>query len=208
MTKNLPGTARASARLLLVTTAAGSLLLTACGSQGSQNTGSSSAPPSAAVSRQTKPHATAAPKPSGTDGALSKAAQEAAAQRAAGAPSGDPVHPTNTAIPSPEGYGFGKATATAAHGEVLAYTPRRQSGRVVVPLTIHNASDKRVDYTVTVTVVGGKSPLSVTVKAGNVWPGTTVPSEADVTASGSTAGSSPLKISLKVVRDYPFGDAG
>ncbi|MFI5690040.1 hypothetical protein [Streptomyces sp. NPDC051636] len=201
MTENMPGKARASARFLLVTMAAGPLALTACGNQGSQQTDKSSLPRSSAT-------AAAAPKPSGTDGALNKAAQKAAAQRAAAAPSGDPVHPTNTAVPDPKDYGFGKAAATASHGEVIAYTPRLDSGRVVVPLTIHNGSDKRVAYTVTVTVVGGKekSPFSVTAKADNLWPGTTWPTQADITASGSKAGASDSEISLKVVKYDPFGD--
>lgn len=84
--------------------------------------------------------------------------------------------------------------------------PRLVSGRVVVPLTFHNSSDKRVAYTVTVTVVGGKqkSPFSVVEKAGNVWPGTTWPTQADITVSGATAGTSGAKISLKVVQYDPF----
>ncbi|MHB9859410.1 hypothetical protein [Streptomyces sp. YIM S03343] len=182
--------------------AAGSLALTACGSQGSQQTGKSSVPQSSVA-------ATATPEQSATDGALSEAAQKAAAQRAADAPSGDPVHPTNTAIPDPDDYGFGKAAATAARGEVVAYTPRLKSGHVVVPLTIHNTSDKRAAYTVIVTVVGGKqkSPFSVTEKADNVWPGTTWPTEADITASGLKDATGGSKISLKVVRNDPFGNA-
>ena len=54
------------------------------------------------------------------------------------------------------GYGFGKATAAAAGGEVVAFTPRLESGRIVVPLTIQNTGDKRMTYAVTATVVGGQ----------------------------------------------------
>ncbi|MFJ4921009.1 hypothetical protein [Streptomyces sp. NPDC088725] len=149
------------------------------------------------------------PDPSGTDGGLSKAAREAAAQRAAAAPSGDPVGPKNTGIPEPGDYGFGKTTATAEGGEVVAYAPRLESGRLYVPLTMHNAGDQRVAYTVTVTVSGGdqRSPLSVTEKAANVFPGTTWPAQADITASGSTSSPDSLRVSLTVVKDiYPFGD--
>ncbi|MER7928797.1 hypothetical protein ABTY96_37650 [Streptomyces sp. NPDC096057] len=147
-------------------------------------------------------------KPSDTASAPNKAAQDAAAQRAAAAPSGDPVQPTNTTVPDPKDYGFGKPAATAAHGEVVAYTPRLMSGRVVVPLTFHNSSDERVAYTVTVTVGGGKqkSPFSVVEKADNVWPGTTWPTQADITASGATVGTNDTKISLKVVQYDPFAD--
>lgn len=202
MTENLPGRTRASARFLLVAIAAGPLALTACGNEGSHQAGTSSKPHSSAT-------AAAVAKPSGTTSAPNKAAQNAAAQRAAAAPSGDPVQPTNTAVPDPKDYGFGKAAATAAHGEVVAYTPRLVSGRIVVPLTFHNSSDKRLAYTVTVTVVGGrqKSPFSVVEKAGNVWPGTTWPTQADITVSGATAGTSDAKISLKVVQYDPFADA-
>ncbi|MFC9633312.1 hypothetical protein ACFTY8_29585 [Streptomyces mirabilis] len=64
-------------------------------------------------------------------------------------------------------------------------------------------------HTVTVTVVGGKqkSPFSVTAKADNLWPATTWPTQADITASGSQEGASGAKISLKVVKYDPFGDA-
>ncbi|MFI6625608.1 hypothetical protein [Streptomyces sp. NPDC050528] len=203
MTENRPGTTLACARFLLVAMAAGPLALTACGSQGSDRADTSSVPRSPATAA-----ATPTPASSGTVGALNKAAQDAAAQRAAAAPSGDPVRPTNTAVPDPEDYGFGKAAATAAHGEVVAYTPRLVSGRVVVPLTFHNSGDERVAYTVTVTVVGGgrKSPFTVVEKAGDVWPDTTWPTQADITASGATTGTNDTRISLKVVQNDPFAD--
>ncbi|MFC9633313.1 hypothetical protein ACFTY8_29590 [Streptomyces mirabilis] len=101
--------------------AAGPLAQTARGNQGSQQADTPSTPRSSAA-------AAAAPKPSDTKSAPNKAAQKAAAQRAAAAPSGDPVHPTNTAVPDPKDYGFGKAAATASHGEVVAYAPRLESG--------------------------------------------------------------------------------
>lgn len=202
MADSLSGTARASARSLLVILVAGPLALTACGTRTSTQHHPSSPPRPSSVA------AGAASEPSHGDRDPGKAAQEAAAQRAAAAPSGDPVHPTNTAVPDPKDYGFGKAAATASHGEVIAYTPRMESGRFVVPLTIHNGSDKRAAYAVTVTVVGGekKSPFSVTAKADNVWPGTTWPTRVDITASGSKAGASGSEISLRVVTYDPFGD--
>ncbi|MFJ6843295.1 hypothetical protein ACIQRE_11555 [Streptomyces griseoluteus] len=205
MTDNLPGKARVSVRSLLVTMAAGSLALTACGTQGSQKADASNPPqPSATAEAASKP-----PQSSKAAGVLSKAAQEAAAQRAAAAPSGDPVSPADTAVPDPSDYGFGKAAATAARGEVVAYTPRMESGREVVPLTIHNNGDKRMTYTVTVTVTGGtqKSAFSVTEKADGVWPGTTWPTKTDITASGLKGTEGGTKISLKVVKADPFADA-
>ncbi|MEV6805441.1 hypothetical protein [Streptomyces sp. NPDC051132] len=76
-------------------------------------------------------------------------------------------------------------------------------------MTIHNTGDKRVTYTVTVTVMGGteKSPFSVTEKADGVWPGTTWPTQMDITASGLEETASGSKISLKVVKADPFADA-
>lgn len=203
MTENRPGTTQASARFLLVAMAVGPLALTACGSQGSDRADTSSVPRSSATAAAAP---ATVPAPSSTVGALNKAAQDAAAQRAAAAPSGDPVRPTNTAVPGPGDYGFGKAAATAAHGEVVAYPPRLVAGRVVVPLTFHNSGDERVAYTVTVTVVGGgrKSPFTVVEKAGDVWPDTTWPTQADITASGATAGTNDTRISLKVAQDDPF----
>lgn len=190
-------------RFLLAAMAVAPLALTACGGQGNHHDNGSS-------SAQARPAAAASPTPSPTD-SLSRAAQEARAARAAAAPSGDPAHPTNTTIPGPGDYGFGKIAATAANGEVVAYAPRLERGKFVVPLTMHNTSDKRIAYTVTVTVVGGghKSPLAVIEKADNVWPGSTWPTEADITASDTdNKSTNGLKISLKVVRDiYPFGDS-
>ncbi|WP_406443042.1 hypothetical protein OHB00_42190 [Streptomyces sp. NBC_00631] len=202
MTDHLPGKNRVSAHFLLIALAAAPLALTACGTQTSHR-------PDASTSLRSSVTAGAAPKPSGTADNLSKAAQKAAAQRAAAAPSGDPVSPTNTTVPDPGDYGFGKAAATAVGGEVIAYTPRLESGRVVVPLTIQNTGDKRMTYTVTVTVVGGRrtSPFSVTVKADGVWPETTWPTTVDITASGLKEAAKGSKISLKVVKDDPFGNA-
>ncbi|RPE40703.1 hypothetical protein EDD90_3765 [Streptomyces sp. Ag109_O5-1] len=202
MTDHLPGKNRVSAQFLLIALAAAPLALTACGTQTSQQ-------PDASSSLRSSVAAGAAPKPSDTADSLSRAAQKAAAQRAAAAPSGDPVSPRNVAVPSPGDYGFGKAAATAAGGEVIAYTPRLESGRVFVPLTIQNTGDKRMTYTVTVTVLGGRriSPFSVTEKADGVWPGLTWPTKTDITASGVKEAAEGSKISLKVVKYDPFGNA-
>ncbi|MEW2288628.1 hypothetical protein [Streptomyces sp. NPDC047841] len=202
MTDDLPGQARVPARVLLATMAAGTLALTACTTQGGGEADAPSPPRSSAG-------AEAAPTPSKTAGDPGEAAREAAAQRAAAAPSGDPVSPAGTAVPDPGDDGFGKPAATAAHGEVVAYTPRLESGREVVPLTIHNDGDARMTYTVTVTVVGGarKSPFSVTEKADGVWPGTTWPTTTDITASGLGETADGSKISLKVVKADPFAGA-
>ncbi|MFE3168263.1 hypothetical protein [Streptomyces sp. NPDC059224] len=202
MTDHPPGKNRVSAHFLLIALAMAPLALTACGTQTSHQ-------PDASSSLRSSVAAGAAPKPSDTADNLSKAAQKAAAQRAAAAPGGDPVSPTNTAVPGPGDYGFGKAAATAVGGEVVAYTPRLESGRVVVPLTIQNTGDKRMTYTVTVTVIGSRqtSPFSVTEKADGVWPGTTWPTKADITASGLKEAAESSKISLKVVKDDPFRNA-
>ncbi|MEV7033565.1 hypothetical protein AB0N99_25485 [Streptomyces sp. NPDC093272] len=78
-----------------------------------------------------------------------------------------------------------------------------------MPLTIQNTDDKRMTYTVTVTVVGGKrtSPFSVTTKADGIWPGTTWPTKVDITASGLKEAAKGSKFSLKVVKGDPFGNA-
>ncbi|MFB7494062.1 hypothetical protein ACFC09_05050 [Streptomyces sp. NPDC056161] len=142
--------------------------------------------------------------------AAGEAALKAANQRAAAAVGGDPVAPANTRIPAPGNDGLGKPTSTAEHGEVIAYGPRRESGRMYIPITIHNGGDDRVAYRVKVTVVGGSqdSPVTVVTKADNVFPGTTWPTQVDITAAGTDTSPADLRISLDVVRDvYPFGDS-
>ncbi|MEU0447569.1 hypothetical protein [Streptomyces tendae] len=122
-------------------------------------------------------------------------------KRAKSAPSGDPVGPKNTKIPRPDEYGFGKAVATAQDREVIAYTPRKSGGRVVVPLTIENQGAQRTAYTVEVRVTGGHGAATVTrkVEAPNVFPHTVWPTEADITATGGGDVES-LKVTLMVTR--------
>ncbi|MGV9991546.1 hypothetical protein [Streptomyces sp. NPDC003374] len=134
--------------------------------------------------------------------------QEANNERARNAASGDPVGPKNTDVPDPEDYGYGAPAATAQHGEVIAYTPRRKEGRIIIPLTIHNGGSKQTAYTVTITATGSEanSPLSVTASAPNVFPGTTWPTQVDLTAAG--ARDLQLDVSLTVTKDiFPYGDA-
>ncbi|MFE6552561.1 hypothetical protein ACFVHS_29745 [Streptomyces sp. NPDC057746] len=150
------------------------------------------------------------PRSTDTDDAFAAAGREADEQRAAAAAGGDPVAPKDTHIPGPDQYGFGKPASTAQHGEVVAYTPRRESGRLIVPLTIHNASGDRVNYLVKVTAVGGNqnSPVTVTTRADNVFPETTWPTQVDITAAGAGTSPTGMRISLEVVQDaYPFGDS-
>ncbi|WP_405452272.1 hypothetical protein OG350_31695 [Streptomyces achromogenes] len=47
--------------------------------------------------------------------------------------------------------------------------------------------------------------FSVTAKADGVWPGTTWPTRTDITASGFEEAVSGSRITLKVVKDDPFG---
>jgi hypothetical protein len=135
--------------------------------------------------------------------------QDAQDERARNAADGEPVAPRNTDTPEPDEYDFGTPAATAHNGEVVAYVPRLKSRRIIVPLTIHNKGDKRASYTVTVTADRGErgSPTTVTKKATNVSPGTTWPTQADISAPGSW-NLNRTKISLKVSKDnYPFGDS-
>lgn len=204
------------------------LALTACGGQGDQRAATPTAHPSAAeepstgadqsvaasqaasaAPRQTAQDGDPSPESTDVDEAMAEANREADEQRAAAAASGEPVAPRDTHIPAPGEYGFGKPAATAQHGEVVAYTPRHESGRLTVPITIHNGSDDRVNYRVEVTVVGGNqdSPVTVTTNANNVFPGTTWPTQVDITTAGVTTSPANLQIRLEVVQDvYPYGD--
>ncbi|MEE1671495.1 hypothetical protein RCR19_39385 [Streptomyces sp. WAC07094] len=153
---------------------------------------------------------TPSPPAPDTDDAFAAAGREADEQRAAAAASGDPLAPRNTHVPAPDEYGFGKPAATAQHGDVVAYTPRRESGRLIIPLTIHNASDDRVTYRVTVTAIGASqdSPVTVTTRADSVFPHTTWPTQVDITAAGAGTSPAGMRISLQVIEDaYPFGDS-
>jgi hypothetical protein len=141
----------------------------------------------------------------GQGGTLGKEARDAQKERAKNAPSGEPVS-GKTGLPEPEDYGFGDAVETASGGEVVAYEPRKQAGRLVVPLTIRNGGDERTAYTIVITARSGKTSHPVTVKASNVFAGTTWPTEADVTADG-LADPADVDIALKVTKDvHPFGD--
>lgn len=168
------------------------------------------ADPSAVAAPQQTPQAdNPSPRSTKTD-AFAAAGRKADEQRAAAAAGGDPVAPKDTHIPGPDEYGFGKPAATAQHGDVVAYTPRRESGRLIVPLTIHNASDDRVNYLVKVTAVEGNqnSPVTVTTRADNVFPETTWPTQVDITAAGAGTSPTDMRISLEVVQDaYPFSDS-
>ncbi|MFB7246804.1 hypothetical protein CW362_39285 [Streptomyces populi] len=138
-------------------------------------------------------------------GTLGKEARDAQKERARNAPGGEPVS-GRTDLPEPEDYGFGDAVETASGGEVVAYEPREQAGRLVVPLTVHNGGDERTAYTVVITARSGKTSRPVVVKAPNVFAGTTWPTEADMTADGLDD-PADVDIALKVTKDvYPFGD--
>ncbi|MFC9084037.1 hypothetical protein ACFTY7_45270 [Streptomyces sp. NPDC057062] len=162
-----------------------------------------------AAPQQTPQADTPSPRPTNTDDAFAAAGSEADEQRAAAAASGDPLAPKDTHIPAPDEYGFKKPAATAQHGEVIAYTPRRESGRLIIPLTIHNASNDRVNYRVTVTAIGisQDTPVTVTTRADNVFPHTTWPTQVDTTAPTADTSPTRMRISLHVIQDaYPFSD--
>ncbi|MFR9795144.1 hypothetical protein ACL02U_04435 [Streptomyces sp. MS06] len=91
-------------------------------------------------------------------------------------------------MPRPEEYGYGPAAAKALHGRVIAYRPREENGRVVVPVTIENQGTKRTAYEVTVRVERGRTDRSATarVEAGNVFPRTTWPTQVDVSDIGAS----------------------
>ncbi|MFI0821546.1 hypothetical protein ACH4TX_39210 [Streptomyces sp. NPDC021098] len=90
----------------------------------------------------------------------------------------------------------------AQGGEVIAYEPRLDGGRMVVPVTISNEGKQRASYEVTVTAVGntGSSAVTVTKKAPGVFPGSTWPTQADVTTS-EVKDAKELKITLRVVKE-------
>ncbi|MFJ6123165.1 hypothetical protein [Streptomyces sp. NPDC092129] len=197
------------------------LALTACASHGGKpadtpTTRPSTAPPpstaadpTAVAAPQQTPQADTPSPRSTDDDAFAAAGREADEQRAAAAADGDPVAPKDTHIPAPDEYGFKKPAATAQHGEVVAYTPRRESGRLIIPLTIHNASDDRVNYRVTITAIAASqdSPVTVTTRADNVFPHTTWPTQVDITAPSTDTSPTRIQISLHVIQDaYPFGD--
>lgn len=187
-------------RTLLLVAAASSLVLTACGTDGAQNAGGepSSRDKSSVSGRPTSP-STADPG-GAQDEQTKQNARDAAAQRAKKGASGDPVGPKNTDVPQPEDYGYGRAVATAQHGEVVAYTARVEGGRLVVPVTVHNQGTKRASYTVHVTVAGDTgSSVTVTKKEPVVYPRTTWPTQADVTDVGAEDAKN-LKVTLKVTK--------
>ncbi|MGW7086590.1 hypothetical protein ACWGH2_24250 [Streptomyces sp. NPDC054871] len=180
--------------------AASSLLLTACGTDGAQKAGGESASrDKSSVSDRPISPSTGDPGVS-QDEQTKRNARDAVAERAKKGASGDPVGPKNTDIPQPEDYGYGKAVATAQHGEVVAYTARVEDGRLVVPVTVHNQGKKRASYTVHVTVAADTgSSVTVTKKEPVVYPRTTWPTQADVTAVGAKD-SKNLKVTLKVTK--------
>ncbi|MEV0116580.1 hypothetical protein AB0H77_25570 [Streptomyces sp. NPDC050844] len=190
-----------STRTLLLVAAASSLVLTACGTEGAQNAGGDSS--SREESSVSDPPASPSTEAGGgaEDEQTKQNARDAVAERAKKGAGGDPVGPKNTDIPQPEDYGYGKAVATAQHGEVVAYTARVEGGRLIVPVTVHNQGTKRASYTVHVTVAGqdGAAGVTVTKKEPVVSPGTTWPTQADVTAAGGKD-AEDLKVTLKVTK--------
>jgi hypothetical protein len=122
---------------------------------------------------------------------------------------GESAGPGKTDVRKPEDFDFGRPAATAHNGEVVAYLPRLDNRRVVVPLTMQNTGEKRASYTVTVMADRGElgTPVTVTKKALNVASGTTWPAKADISAPGAWI-PEKTKITLTVTKDnYPLGDA-
>ncbi|MEU4998726.1 hypothetical protein [Streptomyces sp. NPDC021622] len=178
------------------------LALTGCGTQTGPSARDEASPETSAATKQS---ATPSPEREPSDGTTlgqdEKLVQEKLKERARNAATGDPVGPKNTKIPRPQDYGFGAAVATAQDGEVIAYAPRLDGGQVVVPLTIENLGSQRAAYTVKVIAEGkgASSDVIVTVKAPYVFPHTTWPTQADVTAAG-TEHVKDLKVTLKVTK--------
>ncbi|WP_138960776.1 hypothetical protein [Streptomyces sp. YIM 121038] len=110
-----------------------------------------------------------------------------------------PVKPTRTGIPKPEDYGFGPAVTKAQGDEVVAYQPRLQDGRLVVPLTVSNKGRKRAAYKVIVTVKGTKRTVPAHLNIPFVYPSTTWPTQVDVTAAGGT-GPKNVKVTVKATK--------
>ena len=122
---------------------------------------------------------------------------------------GESAGPRKTDVREPEDFDFGPPAATAHNGEVVAYLPRLDHRRVVVPLTMHNTGEKRASYTVTVTADRGElgAPVTVTKKALNVASGTTWPAKADISAAGAWI-PEETEITLTVTKDnHPLGDS-
>ncbi|WP_164291640.1 hypothetical protein [Streptomyces sp. SID11385] len=107
----------------------------------------------------------------------------------------------DTRVPRADEYGNGTPVATALDGEVLAYAPRRDDGRLVVPVTITDKSDARTSYEVRVTVreKGATDSATVTTTARNVWPGTTWPTEVVIPHSYA-APAQKLEVMLSATR--------
>ncbi|WP_141712985.1 hypothetical protein [Streptomyces sparsogenes] len=123
-------------------------------------------------------------------------------ERARNAPSGDPVGPRTTDIPEPEDYGYGRAAATAQGGEVVAYGPSMEGGRMIVPLTVKNRGDERASYKVTVTVKGKNDPSmtkTASAKVTGLFKNTTWPTQVDVTGVG-VKDVRDLVVTLKVTK--------
>ncbi|MGW6056021.1 hypothetical protein [Streptomyces sp. NPDC055189] len=183
----------------LIVTSLASLALSGCGTQGGAAAAGDKTSAATKHSETPSPEA----KPSGGT-ALSqdeKLVQEKVKQRAKNAASGEPVGPKNTKAPEPEDYGFGPAAATAEHGEVIAYAPRLQGGRVIVPVTIENSGPGRAAYNVKVIAEGkgSSADMIVTLKAPSVFPGSTWPTQADL-ADAERGSVKDLKVTLKVTK--------
>ncbi|WP_306316765.1 MULTISPECIES: hypothetical protein [unclassified Streptomyces] len=196
-----------SSRVLLGVVALTAAAVAGCGTQSTPRAAATPPRPEASTVAKETPEVTAEESPSAEPdtGATLEVNEtlvdQESRERARSAPSGDPVAPKDTHIPAPDEYGFGAAAATAQDGEVVAYIPRVTGGRLIVPLTIHNPGSGRVAYTINVRVTGGRSDADVTVpvKASNVFPSTTWPTEADVTAAG-TQDAKNLKVTLRVTK--------
>ncbi|MEU5032056.1 hypothetical protein [Streptomyces milbemycinicus] len=193
-----------AARSLALAGLAASFALAACGTNETPNASSSAVTKPTESVRPGPENAAkdAHQRPGHQRGKIDQNAREAMEERARNAASGDPVGPRNTDIPEPEDYGFGRAAATAEGGEVVAYDPSLEGGRMIVPLTVENRGDKRASYTVTVTVKGKTDPSmtkTVSAKVTGLFKNTTWPTQVDVTGIGVTD-VEDLVVTLKVAK--------
>jgi hypothetical protein len=114
--------------------------------------------------------------------------------------------PTTLVTPQPAGtrapgqYGYGRPVASAAHGEVLAYTPHRLPYKLLqVPFTLTNNGREAALYSVYFTVEIGdgaaRTAYRQVVTSGGVEPHHTVATQATI---GSVSGLPPGAIHITV----------
>ncbi|MCC5036308.1 hypothetical protein DMH02_024755 [Streptomyces sp. WAC 00631] len=142
---------------------------------------------------------TASIGPGGED----KAAQEEAIrERAAAAPTGDPVSPRPY---DPADKDFQDPILTK--GDVTVYTPTVSSSGVTVPVTVLNRGKKAAFYDVTLKVTGPggfDADLDIRIRGAGLSPNATWPTELTATDPGKSVPAEPV-ISVKKIDKRPYG---